>query len=501
MTVVYAVTNSNLEGTFCVLSNPAPTANAFSITVGGNSTNFTYTATSDPNLSVANGQVTSMSGFSDVGGQNSVISLGYGGWGPPNNPFSEGNKWQVKAGTVMHELGHTMALTHGGTFYNKLAKNPADYTPSFEVNCKPNVQSSMSYLFQFDLLTTNQLYANNQPVKVVDYSEDPPPLSPSVVPTLVESKPAGPGILNNLTYPNTSWFQLTGFNGATPATSHCDGSPIGSKEQSYAYISDSVNNFFWSATNPPGITGNDFNFNGSTTDVMDPHNEWQGTPAQNGVAAGRLREKSAVDIARRIPRRKARANLRLREPLGVVAAPLQQRQAVALERAGRERRAAQKHHAALVKQLDAQLAVPAPPAGQRALGQLRVVLVGAELQPHDLADVGRGRQRMRQRPCVNQPHPVAAAAHLQRAGDAEDARAEDDNLHHTSGNSAHHLLDPLAERAPSRAIVEQAEAHDDQILRRHDHDELPLVPLREEQIARAVWRQRRIGLAACRSPA
>jgi len=281
VTVIFAITNSNLEGTFCVLSKPAPTANTFSITVG-NATNFTYTSKTDPNLSVANGQVTSMSGYSDVGGQNSVVSLGYGGWGPPNNPFSEGNKWQIKAGTFMHELGHTMALTHGGTFYYNLSKNPTDYTPSFEVNCKPNVQTSMSYLFQFDLLQTNQLYPNNQPIKVVDYSDDP--LSPQLVNTLTESSPQTTGFLGNLTYPNTSWFQLSSFNGATPATSHCDGSPIGQGEPSYSYINDAVSNFFWSAINPPGITGNDINFNGSTTDVMDPHNEWEGTPAVSGVA-------------------------------------------------------------------------------------------------------------------------------------------------------------------------------------------------------------------------
>jgi Bacterial Ig-like domain (group 3) len=284
VTVVFAITNSNLEGTFCVLSNPAPTANTFSITVGGNPTNFTYTSKTDPNLSVANGQVPSMSGYSDVGGQNSVISLGYGGWGPPNNPFSEGNKWQIRAGTFMHELGHTMALTHGGTFYNNLQHNPVDYTPNFEVNCKPNVQTSMSYLFQFDLLQTGQFYANNQPIKVVDYSGDPPPLSPQLVPPLTESSPTGPNILNNLTYPYTSWFQLTSYNGASAATSHCDGSPAPAVP-SYSYTTDAASNFFWSNTNPPGITGNDINFSGSTTDVMDPHNEWGGTPPQNGAGS------------------------------------------------------------------------------------------------------------------------------------------------------------------------------------------------------------------------
>ena len=130
-----------------------------------------------------------MSGFSDVGGQNSVISLGYGGWGPPNVPTSDGNTWQVKAGTFMHELGHTLGLTHGGTFYNgNLANNdPTDYTPTFEPNCKPNVQTSMSYLFQVDLLEKpNQLNSLGQPLMVVDYSEE-------ALPTLTESSPQAAG--------------------------------------------------------------------------------------------------------------------------------------------------------------------------------------------------------------------------------------------------------------------------------------------------------------------
>src|SRR5262249_39078601 len=45
-------------------------------------------------------------------------------------------------------------------------------------------------------------------------------------------------------------------------------------------------------------------------------------------------------------------------------------------------------------------------------------------------------------------------------------------------------------------IVEATEPHDHQILRRHDHDELPLVPLRDEQIARPRLRQRPVRLAA-----
>jgi hypothetical protein len=269
VTVVYAISNPNLEGTYCVLSNPPPTSTTFSITVGGTATktSVSYTKFTDPNLAVANGQVTSMSGFSDVGGQNSVISLGYGSWGPPSNPASDGNRWQVKAGTFMHELGHTLGLTHGGSFYQNLANN--DYTPSFEPNCKPNVQSSMSYLFQVDLLEKpNQFDSLGKPVMVVDYSEE-------ALPTLDESSPQSPGVLSNTFYDKTAWYQLTSFAGGSPVGAHCDGSPLASSDPPTSYVSDFVSNFFWSAANP--TTGSDLNFNGSSTDVMHGHDEWDGT--------------------------------------------------------------------------------------------------------------------------------------------------------------------------------------------------------------------------------
>ena len=267
VTVVFAVTNTNLNGTYCVLSSP--TATTFSITVGGTATNSAYTFKTDPDLSVANGQVNSMSGYSDLGGQNSVISLGYGGWGPPYNPLADGNQWQKKAGTFMHELGHTMFLTHGGTFYNNLAgSNPPDYTQSFEANCKPNVQTVMSYLFQFDLL--HERGASNKsgkPLMVVDYSND------SYATTINEASPGGP--LSGLTYQNTASFQLPLVNSGAP---HCDGSPLspndveGGKSLTYVPFSDISAGFSWSG-------GQDLNFNGNATDVMHSHDEWTGTPA------------------------------------------------------------------------------------------------------------------------------------------------------------------------------------------------------------------------------
>ena len=292
VTVLYAITNPNLNYTFCAqpVGNP-PAANKFAITLRNKpslpgTVLPKYTVSTDPNLSVADGNVTSMSGYSDLGGQNSVISLGEGGWAPVQNinPPSEGNKWNVKAGTFMHEVGHTLDLTHGGTFLNnfKPSANPPslDYTPTFEVNCKANVQSVMSYMFQFDLLQAPGP-GNEPPIKVLDYSKDP--LSPDAVPTLMESTPNG---LTGLTYPYTSWFQPSpGLNPPLPSN-HCDGTPTVSGETPYTYTNQPVLDFTYSA-------GQDINFNGSTTDVMHPHNEWEGTPA---AADGSVGLSSGVDL-------------------------------------------------------------------------------------------------------------------------------------------------------------------------------------------------------------
>jgi hypothetical protein len=267
VTVLYAITNPNLNGTFCATKI---SGTQFSVTLPNKpvlpgTVLSSYSVLTDPNLSVADGNVTTMSGYSDLGGQNSVISLGEGGWGPVQNlnPPSEGNKWNVKAGTFMHELGHTLGLTHGGTFLNNLPKNPNDFTPTYEVNCKPNVQTVMSYVFQFDLLKTNQT-VNNVPVKVLDFSQDP---NFDIIPTLTEAN--GDAGLGTLTYPFTSWFVPS--KGSVPSN-HCDGSPTGKGESAYVYTSQPISDFTFSA-------GQDVNFNGSTTDVMHPHNEWEGTPA------------------------------------------------------------------------------------------------------------------------------------------------------------------------------------------------------------------------------
>ena len=62
------------------------------------------------------------------------------------------NRLQTNPSLLMHEMGHTLGLTHGGYSFN----NPGsaiDFTRTFGVNCKPNFQSVMNYMFQIRGLT------------------------------------------------------------------------------------------------------------------------------------------------------------------------------------------------------------------------------------------------------------------------------------------------------------------------------------------------------------
>ncbi|MDE1867268.1 MAG: Ig-like domain repeat protein, partial [Thaumarchaeota archaeon] len=81
------------------------------------------------------------SGWSDIGGNNFVVSLG---------AFTNDVGSVVEQeSTFMHELGHNLGLNHGGAIFDSL-------------NCKPNYPSVMNYLFQFPTLI---------PGRSLDYSE------------------------------------------------------------------------------------------------------------------------------------------------------------------------------------------------------------------------------------------------------------------------------------------------------------------------------------------
>ncbi len=107
----------------------------------------------EPVIGLTSGTVTSISGYSDLGGADSAITLGL--WLTyPNQDMSK--RANVTAGTLFHEIGHTLGLSHGGIYYDGPTGN---YVPTFEANCKPNYQSIMNYLFQLDLVGPNQSVA------------------------------------------------------------------------------------------------------------------------------------------------------------------------------------------------------------------------------------------------------------------------------------------------------------------------------------------------------
>src|SRR6266849_419389 len=90
VTVAFAATNSNLNGTHCILNATQPTDTSFTIVIGGNSITTNYTLLTDPNIAVASGEAGTVSGFSDVGGQDSLITLGL--WGNPALSTSKDRK-------------------------------------------------------------------------------------------------------------------------------------------------------------------------------------------------------------------------------------------------------------------------------------------------------------------------------------------------------------------------------------------------------------------------
>jgi len=199
VTIADAITNPSLNGTYSVQTL---NANTFTIQIP-TATNapIPYTLATDPELSVTSGQIETRSGFSDIGGADSLVTLGL--WG------ASGQTDQVQGGTLMHELGHSNGLTHGGLYYD----TPNSYAATFDPNCKPNYQSVMSYLFQVDLLDNGVLDYSEQALNPLDETSLPPGL------TTIDGSP--------LAYSTTKWYTPTPPGGiGTAATSHCDGTAL-----------------------------------------------------------------------------------------------------------------------------------------------------------------------------------------------------------------------------------------------------------------------------------
>ncbi|HEY3626097.1 MAG TPA: kelch repeat-containing protein, partial [Terracidiphilus sp.] len=205
----------------------------------------------EPVIGLTSGTITSISGYSDLGGADSAVTLGL--WETaPNQDMSK--RANVQAGTMFHEIGHTLGLGHGGLYYD----TTNNYVATFEANCKPNYQSSMNYLFQLDGVGPNQ---------VVDFSSQ-------ALTTLNENSAGSTTQLIDLAtglpanFSSSAWYvpYTTGAM-ASPATRHCDGTPL--KGDSFYRVDAPI-----APITPAWSNGQDINFDGQLNARMRGYNDW-----------------------------------------------------------------------------------------------------------------------------------------------------------------------------------------------------------------------------------
>jgi sugar lactone lactonase YvrE len=163
----------------------------------------------EPVIGLTSGRITSISGYSDLGGADSAVTLGLWLTAPKQDMSKRAN---VLAGTLFHEIGHTLGLSHGGLYYD----TAGSYVPTFEANCKPNYQSSMNYLFQLDGVGPSQSVAfSNQSLLTLNE------MTAGSVTQLTDT------LRNAATFPTSAWYvPYTTGSTASPASLHCDGTPL-----------------------------------------------------------------------------------------------------------------------------------------------------------------------------------------------------------------------------------------------------------------------------------
>jgi hypothetical protein len=247
----------------------------------------------EPQLGVSYLGPTSSSGHADFGGGGDLeVTLGL--WGaddPPSgcqsdpsqttgNPVFCNNQvgtLKTQTGTLMHELGHTLTLTHGGTFYNQ-------GIATYDINCKPNFLSVMNYLFQVRGFP-------EAPDGGFNYSGQTLPDLKETNPSLNETTGVGidpaTGKAQHLprwySTPNAADNKLGNF-----ALAHCEGSPLLKNEPNSVRVDGTLpsgaqlpfsgpldwNNDLIAGDDP--INGQDLNHNGS---FIDPSflgfNDWK----------------------------------------------------------------------------------------------------------------------------------------------------------------------------------------------------------------------------------
>ena len=194
----------------------------------GVTTNWTYpNGLAEPVIGITSGTVTSISGYSDLGGADSAVTLGLWETAPHQDMSKRAN---VIAGTLFHEIGHTLGLSHGGLYFNGPAGN---YAPTFDVNCKPNYQSVMNYLFQLDGVGPNGAVAfSNQQLDGDPLGGPPAVLNDGSLSSGMSLTDASG---NPATFSTSSWYvpYIPGTSPGSPATMHCDGTPLNGDTPEY----------------------------------------------------------------------------------------------------------------------------------------------------------------------------------------------------------------------------------------------------------------------------
>jgi hypothetical protein len=298
VTVGGALGQPFLNGTY-LFTNPSSTTSnnvtttTFTLTTASVADG-TYNFTNEPLLGVSYLGPTSTSGHSDFrGGGDSAVTFGL--WGADDPVGCQADPSQLtpgqaacnnevggtlqQAGTLMHELGHSLTLTHGGTYYENAA-TPS--VPTYELNCKPNYLSVMNYLFQ----------VRGFPDGGIDFSvQTLPSLSETA---LSEQNGIGLDINTGLPAPHsTRWYAPANTLNAQVgqfAQSHCDGTPLNTDASGKVTDPPTVRvdgstfsaPIDWNNDNSieAGVNSTqDVNFNGSTATSPDApfqgFNDWQ----------------------------------------------------------------------------------------------------------------------------------------------------------------------------------------------------------------------------------
>jgi hypothetical protein len=197
----------------------------------------------------------SVSGIGDRPGGDLMITLGL--WRSVIPASDQVGSMQVQSGTLMHELGHNLDLSHAG-----LLSTP---------NCKPNYPSVMSYMYQTRGLT------DASGAEHIDFSNGL--LAPLNENSLSATASLGPvpyrirffGPLNS--NPNSPLFNSPG----QAAQVHCDGTAITNGAQEIRFEGSTLSTPDWSngTVTPLGTPfALDVNFNGILSENLTDQPDW-----------------------------------------------------------------------------------------------------------------------------------------------------------------------------------------------------------------------------------